>query len=319
MSIETPLKTAILCAADLKAAREGWLRHLANERRLSAHTLRAYTGDLDHFIAFTARHEGTELSLRMLGDLTLRQARAWMSQKAKEETASASRARSLSALRGFFGWMDDNGILHNPVFNLMATPKIPAKIPRPLKVDQARDVLDEAKALQDDWTALRDFALLSLLYGCGLRVGEAIALDIADLRIEDGMLRVLGKGRKERMVPFLDVVGARLAAYRAVCPFPETPDRPVFVGTKGGRLNQGMAQKAVRQVRIHLGLPDNVTPHALRHSFATHLLAEGMNLREIQELLGHSSLSTTQRYTEVDYDSMLKVYKAAHPRARKQD
>ncbi len=304
------------CAADLLNARDQWIRYLKTERRLSPHTVRAYQTDLEHFLNFLSLYEGQEISLSTLAALTLRQARAWLAQKAAENAISASRARSLSSLRNFFAFLDEGGILHNPVLNLLATPKIPAKVPRPLEVTQAFTLLETALTAKDDWTAHRDYALFSLLYGCGLRVSEALNLDIRDLHIEDGMLRVMGKGNKQRMVPYLDTVATRIARYRAHCPAPETPDRPLFIGVKGQRLNQGMAQKSLRNVRALLGLPATVTPHALRHSFATHLLGEGMNLREIQELLGHASLSTTQRYTDVDYKTLIAIHKKAHPRGR---
>lgn len=308
---------SIFCKGDLLQAIDQWKRYLTSERNLSSHTFRAYSGDLEHFIKFTSSYEGKELSVKDLSSLKLTQTRAWIAQKANEGTSKASRARTLASLRNFFAFLNENGIINNPVMQLMSTPKIPHKVPRPLDIQGTFDVLETALDTSDDWTAHRDYALFSFLYGCGLRIGEALALNIGDLREEDGMIRIMGKGSKERMVPYLDTVKKRLEQYKTHCPFPEEPDRPLFLGTKGKRLNQGMAQKSLRTIRKNLGLPDNVTPHALRHSFATHLLGQGLNLREIQELLGHESLTSTQRYADVNHEDMLNIHRKAHPRGKK--
>lgn len=211
--------------------------------------------------------------------------------------------------------MDRNGILHNAAISTVRSPKLPHKLPRPLLEAQAMNILESADLLcKEDWVGQRDRALFTLLYGCGLRIDEALSLNVRDMP-HDGKIRVMGKGSKEREVPVIDIVEQTLNAYLEQCIFPTDPDRPLFVGTRGGRLNQGVAQKSMRSLRSTLGLPETATPHALRHSFATHLLQNGANLREIQELLGHSSLSTTQRYTEVNAEELMRVYKAAHPRA----
>jgi integrase/recombinase XerC len=312
------MKREIYCKADLNDAIGQWLNSIKNEQRLSKHTLRAYTTDLDHFISFLSSYEGQELSLSLLSNMKISAARAWLATKANENISKTSRARSVSSIRNFFQYLDDQGIMHNPVFKMLSTPKAPHKVPRPVDLQQAKKILETSMDQADDWTSIRDYALFSLLYGSGLRIQEALSLKIKDLdtsQHEDDMLRIKGKGGKERFVPLLDIVRTRLQAYLQSCPTPQTPDRHVFLGIKGGALNQGMAQKSMRSIRRQLGLPDNVTPHALRHSYATHLMGQnGLNLREIQELLGHSSLSTTQRYTEVDAEEMLRIYKDAHPR-----
>ena len=230
---------------------------------------------------------------------------------------AATRARSLSGVKNFLGWLDKQGIMHNPAIKTVRTPKQPKKLPRPLSDRQAFLILD---AVDDDpsWVSLRDRGLFTMLYGCGLRIDEALSLNLADLP-RDGFMVVRGKGRKERQVPVLDQVVQVVNRYRAACPFAETPMRPLFLGERGKRLHQGVAQKALRDMRGALGLPETATPHALRHSFATHLLQNGANLREIQELLGHASLSTTQRYTDVNAEELIKIYNAAHPRAAHRD
>jgi len=205
--------------------------------------------------------------------------------------------------------------MHNAAISTVRSPKLPHKLPRPLEEKQALRVLENADLLvKEDWVGQRDRALFTLLYGCGLRIDEALSLNVGNLP-KDGFLRVVGKGQKERQVPVIDIVQQTLDAYMEQCPFLAESERPLFIGTRGGRLNQGVAQKSMRDIRVVLGLPETATPHALRHSFATHLLQNGANLREIQELLGHASLSTTQRYTEVNAEELMRIYKSAHPRA----
>ncbi|MBU0860207.1 MAG: tyrosine recombinase XerC, partial [Alphaproteobacteria bacterium] len=250
-----------------------------------------------------------------LSAVDLRAFRAWMSRRTMDGAAASSRARSLSGIKNLLSWLDKQGVMHNAAIRSVRTPKKPHKLPRPLYEKQAMNLVNhEGAKTEEDWTDQRNRALFTLLYGCGLRIDEALSLNIRDLP-RDGYLRVMGKGRKERQVPVLSVVVDMINAYRRVCPFPETPDRPIFMGARGKRMRQQIAQKALRELRVELGLPENATPHALRHSFATHLLQNGANLREIQELLGHVSLSTTQRYTEVDAKELMKIYSAAHPRA----
>lgn len=310
-------KTLVLCAADLSDQILKWQDYLNYERQVSRHTLRAYCADLTHFITFLNEYKGEALSLNTLSSVSLRDFRAWMSKKASDGkgTCNASRARSLSGIKNFLTWLDKQGIMHNAAISTVRTPKLPHKLPRPLHENQAKEILKNAGLFAtQDWLEARDRALFTLLYGCGLRINEALSLNIGDMP-RDKFIRVVGKGDKERQVPVIDIVEKALQHYLSLIPFPHESTRPLFIGTRGGRLNQGVAQKAMRELRKTLGLPENATPHALRHSFATHLLQNGANLREIQELLGHASLSTTQRYTEVNAEELLKIYKSAHPRA----
>lgn len=302
------------CTPDLVDALQKWRRWLTSERNMSKHTLRAYTHDVSQFITFLAQHHGCSVSLNELAGADLKDFRAWMSRKAIDGAGVASRARSLSGVKNLLTWMDRHGVLHNAAIKTVRNPKQPRRLPRPLYEKQAITVLDEAGG-EEDWVHLRDRALFTMLYGCGLRIDEALSLDISGLPVE-GFVRVTGKGRRERVVPVLKQVEDAVNRYRAACPFPETSDRPLFLGEMGKRLHQGVAQKAMRDLRRGLGLPENATPHALRHSFATHLLQNGVNLREIQELLGHASLSTTQIYTEMDGKKLLEEYSKAFPTRR---
>lgn len=306
-----------LCADDLAHALENWQRYLSVEKNLSPHTIRAYNIDITQFLTFFVEYHGTAPSICTIADMPIRDFRAWLSEKATKGkgTTNSSRARSLSGVKNFLRWLDKEGIAHNAAINTLHSPKRAHKIPKPLYENQTEKLLDSTDlTTETDWIALRDRSLFTLLYGCGLRINEALQLNISDLH-DKAFLRVKGKGNKERQVPLLPVVTERLNDYRTACPAPEIPNRPVFLGAKGGRLNQGVAQKAMRDLRRMIGLPETASPHALRHSFATHLLQNGANLREIQELLGHASLSTTQRYTDLDAKKMMEIYKSAHPRA----
>ncbi len=308
-------KTLNLCAADLRDALSRWYDYLRYEKNMSRHTLRAYSADVIGFISFLGQHHEKSPGLNDLSDASLRDFRAWMSRKAMDGATAATRARSLSGIKNFLGWLDKQGIMHNASIKTVRTPKLPHKLPRPLSSRQAFALLDEQTA--EGWMGQRDRTLFTLLYGCGLRIDEALSLNIEDLP-RDRFMIVRGKGRKERQVPVLEAVMIALDRYRAACPVAETPSRPLFLGAQGKRLNQGVAQKAMRDLRLAMGLPETATPHALRHSFATHLLENGANLREIQELLGHASLRSTQRYTEINAEELIKIYKSAHPRDRKE-
>jgi integrase/recombinase XerC len=233
--------------------------------------------------------------------------------------AKSSTARAMAAVRGFFRYLDRRHELHNPTLAAMRTPRFSRPLPRPLSPVQARDLTESAEeAREEPWVGKRDAALLLLLYGAGLRIGEALGLNRRDVGGDPAGLkglRVLGKGSKERIVPILPLVGAALADYLAACPLSIPPDAPLFLGVRGGRLQASVVQRQVRALRATLGLPETATPHALRHSFATHLLGGGADLRAIQELLGHASLSTTQGYTAVDGVRLAQLYAKAHPRA----
>lgn len=318
------------CAADMQDVLHKWHRYLTVEKNMSRHTVRAYGGDVSTFISFLSAHLATQISIGDVSDAAIRDFRAWMSRQAVDGKSNASRARALSGVKNLLSWMDKQGIAHNAALQAIRAPKLPRKLARPLEEVQAFRLLDELPT--DDWIGMRDKALFTLLYGCGLRIDEALQLNITDMP-HDGFLRVIGKGRKERQVPVLKQVEKVLIQYIEQSPFHTPPpdqqtDRPppaggrikvggmpIFLGARGKRLNQGVAQKAMRDLRGLLNLPETATPHALRHSFATHLLQNGANLREIQELLGHTSLSTTQRYTDINAEELMRVYKSAHPRS----
>lgn len=306
------------CAPDMADAVIQWLRWLQVEKNMSRHTVRAYIHDVSIFITFMRGYREESVSLNALSSFDIKDFRAWMSHRMMDDKAgNATRARGLSGVKNFLKWLDRAGIMHNAAIRAVRSPKLPHKLPRPLYKKQALRVV-AAPDKENNWVSARNTALFTLLYGCGLRIDEALSLNVRDLP-RDGFLRVTGKGRRERQVPVLEEVEDALIPYRTLCPFPETPERPLFLGEKGKRLNQGIAQKEMRELRKALVLPENATPHALRHSFATHLLQNGANLREIQEMLGHASLRSTQRYTEIDGKELLKVYNAAHPRQQPKD
>ncbi|MCB2101615.1 MAG: tyrosine recombinase XerC [Rhodobacterales bacterium] len=311
-----PPVPAVGAAPDAAAAVADWWRWLAEERRTSPHTLDAYGRDLAAFLAFLAEHLGGPATLAALAGLTPADVRAYLAARARRGLARSSTARALSTLRGFFRFLDRRGLVSNAAVTAVRTPKVPRAVPKALTPQDALDAVAVVAELSDaDWIGRRDRALLMLLYGCGLRLGEALGLTRAQAPRGD-TLRVLGKGRKERLVPLLPAVTRAVADYLDACPFDPGPEGPLFLGARGGALNPGVAQRQMRRLRALLGLPETATPHALRHSFATHLLAGGGDLRTIQELLGHASLSTTQRYTAVDAERLAAVHRKAHPRAR---
>ena len=300
----------------LRAIMLEWRDWLADERRASPHTLDAYCRDLAAFVSFLAEHLGGPPDLEALESLRPADLRAWLARRAGSGLAPSSTARALAVVRSFVRYCARNDLANVPAIGAVRNPKLPQALPKPLSVDDALAALDQVAALaRRPWVGKRDAALLTLLYGCGLRIGEALGLKRRDAP-EGETLRVLGKGQKERLVPVLPIVREAMADYLAACPHDPGPDGPLFLGTRGGALDPAIAQHIVRRLRARLGLPETATPHALRHSFATHLLAAGGDLRTIQELLGHASLSTTQRYTEVEMDQLIAVYERAHPRAR---
>lgn len=303
---------------DLSDTIEKWLKAMRIERNASAHTLRAYQSDITEFLSFMTEFKGTPLSLDSASDLKLSDFRSWMVSRVNADASAASRARNVSTLRSFFKWCDRQGIMHNPYIKHLRTPKLPKTLPKALDISQAQKLVSEHSPdpRQAEWISLRDQALFTLLYGAGLRIQEALDLNISDIESEQS-LRVLGKGQKERLVPLLPIVRKAIHEYLDISPFQKSnPSDPIFVGVRGKRLSQGVAQKQMRDLRRALGLPETVTPHALRHSFASHILQNGANLRIIQELLGHASLSTTQVYTDLDTQALLDIYQKAHPRAK---
>lgn len=301
----------------LRAAVAAWRAWLADERRASAHTLDGYSRDLAAFLAFLTGHLGAEPRLADLTALRPADFRGFLARRADEGLSRTSMARAMSSLRSFFRFLDRGGLAHNPALKTVRTPRPPRSVPKPLAADEALDTIASAGDLQQEpWMAARDVALFTLLYGCGLRLGEALALNRGQAPKGEAMV-ITGKGRKQRLVPLLPVVVEAVTGYLAQCPYVGDATAPLFVGARGKRLNPGVVQRQMRRLRAFLGLPDSATPHALRHSFATHLLSGGGDLRTIQELLGHASLSTTQRYTEVDATKLAAIYRDAHPRARR--
>lgn len=319
---ETTGSAGLLFAAD-DAAREvvAWLRHLTAERRAAPKTVEAYGRDVTAFFAFLREHLGGDASLRDLGALRITDFRAFLAARRSEGLTSRSLARTLSSVRSLFRYLEKRGLVTNAALAALSSPKIPHAVPKALGIKSARRVMDEAAAFHDatnePWVGARDTAVLLLLYGCGLRISEALGLDRrhAPLEPSQEILSITGKGSKTRIVPVLPVARQAIAAYLDLAPFALADDDPLFVGVKGGRLNARNIQLLLQRLRGYLGLPDTATPHALRHSFATHLLGAGGDLRSIQQLLGHASLSTTQIYTEVDRAHLLRQYDSAHPRA----
>jgi len=302
---------------DLQEVLVQWQDWLAEEKRASLHTLDAYRRDLAAFLTFVAGYRGQQVGLSLLNGLELRDFRAWLADRAQRRLSAASSARALSVLRGFYRWAERRGLLVNSRIAAVRTPKQSQRLPRALAADDAQDLMAaEPHGDASPWVTARDRAVLLLLYGAGLRIGETVGLTPADLPGPEGdALRVLGKGNKLRLVPLLPRVIEAVTLYRQLCPYDLAADQPLFRGQRGGPLRARVVQRAIQDLRRGLGLPESTTPHALRHSFATHLLAGGADLRGIQELLGHASLSTTQRYTAVDPAGLLRAYQA-HPRAK---
>ena len=302
---------------DLATAISEWQSWLEHERRASRHTALAYGRDLAGFLDFLREHLGAVPSLAALEALGPADFRAYLAARARDGIERSSSARALSTLRSFFRFLDRRGLAKNAALAAVRTPKLPKSVPKPLSAEDAGLALERIVELAEaPWIGRRNLAILTLLYGGGLRLSEALGLTRAEAPLKPGMLSITGKGRKTRLVPVLPAVSEAVAEYVALCPHRLPAKGPLFVGVRGGPLNPRLVQRQMQQLRALLGLPETATPHALRHSFATHLLAGGGDLRSIQELLGHASLSTTQRYTAVDTKRLLAVYDRAHPRAK---
>ena len=296
-----------------------WLEHLANERRASPRTVRAYGDGVAAYLAFLERHRGETLTLAAMSDISAADIRAYLAHRRSGDRPLSPRSvsQALSAIRTFHRFLDRRLDTPNAAVVLVRGPRLPAGVPRPVSEDQARGLIEEASfdpGREDDWQGARDAALLTLLWGCGLRISEALSLRRADVPFGES-LRITGKGGKTRLVPVLPAVAEAIDAYLAELPRGLAPDEPLFRAVRGGPLGPRHAQALMQKLRGRLGLPASATPHALRHSFATHLLGAGADLRVIQELLGHASLSTTQRYAAVDAAGLLAVYAKAHPHA----
>jgi len=299
----------------LGAALADWLAQLSALKGAAPNTLDAYRRDVARFLGFLARHRGGAEGLAAVASLPQADLRAWMAEERGRGLSARSLARSLSAVKGFTAWAADRTGADATTVLAARGPKFRRKLPRPLTEDGAAALLDSiGDDATQDWIAARDTAVVTLLYGLGLRISEALSLTGADHPLPP-VLRITGKGGKTRPVPVIPAAAKAVAAYVALCPYKLGADGPLFRGARGGPVNPRLIQSATERARLRLGLPATATPHALRHSFATHLLSAGGDLRAIQELLGHASLSTTQAYTAVDAARLMEVYEKAHPRA----
>ena len=294
-----------------------WIAHLRDERRFADNSVEAYERDVAAFLGFLSGHLGGEPSVRDLAELEPRDLRAYLAYRRQGLDALSDRSisRALAAIRGFYRYLERRHGVANARLALVRGPKLKATLPRPVSEAAARNLISEAgDAAAQEWIGARDAALMTLLYAAGLRISEALALTGADMPLPEA-LRVVGKGGKERIVPLLAAAREALERYAELCPYALTEDAPLFRASRGGAMTPRMAQAVMATLRGRLGLPSSATPHALRHAFATHLLANGGDLRAIQDLLGHESLSTTQRYTSVEAQKILQLYRRAHPRA----
>ncbi len=300
----------------LLKARQDWQSWLALEKRFAANTILAYGRDVDAFLGFLSSHNGEPLSLSDLVNLKASDIRAYLARRRASDQPLSDRsvARALASIRSFFRFLDRRRGLSNVDVNFVRGPRLKSPAPRPVSESSAFELIDMAHEAQTPWIAARDSAILTLLYGCGLRISEALALDGSHASLPQTLI-IKGKGNKTRIVPTLPAARDAIAAYAKQCPFHMDASTPLFFGARGGTLSARVVQMVMAGMRSSLGLPPTATPHALRHAFATHLLQAGGDLRAIQELLGHASLSTTQRYTEVDPAFMMSAFNAAHPRA----
>lgn len=304
-----------LISAAARDALAAWLDHCRALKGASENTIIAYQGDVTEFLAFITSYKGEGQGLAALSRLSITDMRAWMAHTRGTGTGARSLARKLSAVKTFYRWLSAReGFEPTAVLSARA-PKFQKKLPRPLSPEAARDLIATVDVqTEEPWVAARNVAVMTLLWGCGLRISEALSLCGKDSPLEKS-LRIKGKGGKERLVPVLPAAREAVASYARLCPYPITAGGPLFLGVRGGPLRPGAIQKVMAATRLQLGLPATATPHALRHSFATHLLNAGGDLRAIQELLGHASLSTTQAYTAVDSARLMEVYARAHPKA----
>nr|WP_314089624.1 tyrosine recombinase XerC [uncultured Shinella sp.] len=310
--------TELLIIADpaLLAERQAWLASLADERRLAGHTLDAYERDTRQFLAFLTQHLAAPARLKDIGNLRPADLRGFLAARRRDGAGARTLGRGLAGLRSFLRHLERKGLANAAGAAAVRSPKQPKSLPKPLSDRQAIAVVDAHEQLaQEPWIRARNAAVLTLLYGCGLRISEALSLTPADFTGSPTSLRITGKGDKTRIVPLIAPALSGVEDYIKLCPFPLGEDKPLFRGARGGPLQPAIIQREMQKMRGALGLPDSATPHALRHSFATHLLAGGGDLRTIQELLGHASLSTTQVYTGVDSARLLEIYDRAHPRA----
>ena len=306
----------ISIAPAAQQALKEWLAVKISIEAKSEKTAQAYERDVLDFLAFLGQHYGGQSGLKSLAKVSVSDMRAWMAQMRMSNVSPRSLARKLSAVKSFYRWLAQRKGFDATAVLSMRAPKFQAKLPRPLSPQAAQDMIDRVEVQSlTPWVAARDAAVVTLLYGCGLRISEALSLLGRDAPLPE-VLRILGKGGKERIVPVIGTARDAVDHYTQLCPFDLVPDHPLFRGVRGGGLNPRQLQKVMQSARLQLGLPASATPHALRHSFATHLLNAGGDLRAIQELLGHTSLSTTEAYTAVDSARLMQVYTKTHPKAK---
>lgn len=297
-----------------------FIDYLLNTKNYSAHTASAYDADVRDFIKFYERWANATLLPADLGKIDTICFRAWLADRARRNLEHKSTARALSSVRGFYKFIARKYDIQNDAIGLISSPKVPRKLSKAVEPDEVGDMKSALIAIdsREPWVAARDWALVTLLFGCGLRISEALSLKICDIKNHPENLRIMGKGQKERIVPVLPVVYDTIEKYLDVCPFDKSMDKPLFRSVRGLPMSARMAEKTIENLRAYLQLPDYVTPHALRHTFATALLAGGADLRSLQELLGHASLSTTQLYTKVNMAEINDIYARAHPFADKE-
>ncbi|WP_455465999.1 tyrosine recombinase XerC [Bartonella sp. B39] len=298
-------------------ARKNWLDSLVQTRRMATQTAQAYERDTRQFLFFLCQHLGHEPTISDLANLRVIDLRAYLAYRRTYNVSARSLSRSMAGLRSFFRYLSREGIVNVPAAKLVRTPKQPKLLPKPLAIKSALHIVKQENQQENKpWITARNAAVLMLLYGCGMRISEALALTPEQFSApEKTSLFVTGKGQKVRLVPLIKIVYETVHDYLKCCPYPLVDNQPMFRGARGGPLQPAIIQRAVRNLRANLGLPETSTPHTLRHSFATHLLSRGGDLRTIQELLGHACLSTTQAYTHVDTDRLLEIYQKAHPRS----
>ncbi len=303
--------------ADLEYEYNNWINHLTNIKKLSQNSVISYKNDLSKFLIFFQDYIEKNIGLKEIENIKISEFRSFLTHRRNSEISSNSIARNISALKSFFRFLiKNNKIKESSVFNLKS-PKLKKSLPRPINVDLAIQVIKQAEEIEDEkWIGLRNKAILLLLYGCGLRISEALSLNHDDIQNEDHIL-IKGKGEKERIVPMMPYIKKGIENYLEACPKEIVSGDALFIGKRFSRLSPRIIQYALEKIRTTLSLPETATPHALRHSFATHLLDSGGDLRTIQELLGHSSLSTTQKYTKVETSKLLDTYKKTHPLAKK--
>ena len=301
---------------DASAALKSWQQQMTHGRRLSPRTVEAYSHDVGSFIAFLATHRGEMIDDKALADVSPADVRGWLATRRQDGLGPRGVARAVSALRTFFVFLDKHHGVENQSIRRVKQPKLPPSVPKPVSIPGAQALLDEAELSgSEPWMAARNVAVLTLLYAAGLRISEALSLNGEDAPLPETLV-ITGKGNKQRIVPLLPDAREAVDRFLAIAPYKPLRGEPLFRGAHGKRLHPRLVQALMQNLRRALGLPESATPHALRHAFATHLLGAGGDLRAIQELLGHASLSTTQRYTAVDQTHLLKVYENAHPRAR---